>query len=81
MADSTDRRGSDQETDDKADSNHDDTDYQAAYAAQFYEDEKEHWANSYGGDDEPPTRGGEYSSTAQTPGGTVVQKPRPKNNP
>ncbi|KAI0897103.1 hypothetical protein F4806DRAFT_464162 [Annulohypoxylon nitens] len=39
-------------------------DYQAAYAAQFNDEEQDHWADSYGnGDKDPPSRGGEHTGT------------------
>ncbi|KAI1413759.1 hypothetical protein F5Y13DRAFT_160011 [Hypoxylon sp. FL1857] len=68
----------DAETRGKVDSSHepDETDYQAAHAAQFYKDEQMHWDASYAGD-EPPTRGGKHTGPVRT----VQPKPPPTNNP
>ncbi|XDG09946.1 hypothetical protein ABKA04_009561 [Annulohypoxylon sp. FPYF3050] len=53
-------------------------DYQAAYAAQFNDEEQDHWADSYGnGAKEPPSRGGEHTGTPKD----ITPKPPPKNNP
>ncbi|OTA97451.1 hypothetical protein M434DRAFT_26756 [Hypoxylon sp. CO27-5] len=81
LSDMTDQETNDGKSHDEADSSHNETDVQTTYATQFYEDEEEHWADSYGGDDEPPTRGGEYTGTVQNTGDTVETKPPPKNNP
>ncbi|KAI1109534.1 hypothetical protein F5Y14DRAFT_431989 [Nemania sp. NC0429] len=69
------KRGSQEQKDEPIDT-------QAAFAKQFFLDEQQHWADSYGGDtdEQPPTRGG---TTVKSIKPVSMPKPRPGpvNNP
>ncbi|KAI0409115.1 hypothetical protein F4802DRAFT_545494 [Xylaria palmicola] len=61
---------------------HESMDEQVAFAEQYFLDEQQHWADSYGGetDEKPPTRGGTTVKITK-PVPRPQPKPAPTNNP